>query len=422
MISGNHKSWKNIYRFDVLIALLVFALPFLAYIHLLFSDNNSGFAFFNREYMHVFASNRTFIWYFFRNLIPLILLSVWFLSTSKLYKFLLLPMIIMYIKSLFNYFYEGPTNLSGFIPSEGLGIIIWEIIGICSCVLIILLCDFYVFKNYRNQVLQISLKSIVNNNIQKTTEIYKRQVEKIRDNRNIYSNTSYLHRIMNIKLLLEVWMKKNMLLNENKFRKHKRRLPDSLVVFGLLLTISLWYSHYLVPDDLMYLEYGFIEIGSNGFDNVRTYIWYLSRKIVVILPMLIWYFHCTNWWRFAILSPVVIYSYQFWEATQDVQYLDAAGNIRTIPVIVLLVILLLFVSKIIKYRVDLLELHDTMVKEIDTIIDNGELIANKSFGFNLLRIKELRKEIAGESNQHRKLMRLISLRDELLKSSGKAIT
>ncbi|MGB5170694.1 MAG: hypothetical protein WBN69_04615, partial [Eudoraea sp.] len=155
-------------------------------------------------------------------------------------------------------------------------------------------------------------------------------------------------------------------------------------------------------------------IENNGFNNVRIYVWFLVRKLVVIIPMLAWYFSCANWWRFAILSPITIYSYQFWEVTQDIQHLDAAGNIKAFPIVVILVILLIMVSKIIRYRVDLLTLYDAVVKEIDSIIQNGELIANKSFHQNLLRIKQLRQEIAGESNQNRRLDRLIALREELI--------
>ena len=213
---------------------------------------------------------------------------------------------------------------------------------------------------------------------------------------------------------MELWLSKNFIFKIRNTSNQKITKNDFLAILMFCLVLLLWYSHHLIPEHLEEFTFGFINIDSNGFDNIRTYIWFLTRKLIVIIPMLTWYIICTSWWRFAILSPLVIYSYQLWEATQDVQYLDAAGNIKSFPIIVLVVIILIMVSKIIKYRVDLLVLYETLVKEIDVIIEDGEFNANKAFQRNLLQIKQLRKEIAGESNQNTKLIRLISLRDQLL--------
>ena len=103
-------SWKGKFRLDMVIALIIFIIPFFAYWHLYFSDVTSEFKIFGNNYPHIFASNRTFIWYFFRNSIPVVLLVIWFFTTSRNWKYLLLPMIIVYVKSILTYFPDIPTQ------------------------------------------------------------------------------------------------------------------------------------------------------------------------------------------------------------------------------------------------------------------------------------------------------------------------
>lgn len=407
-------SWKGKFRLDMVIALIIFIIPFFAYWHLYFSDVTSEFKIFGNNYPHIFASNRTFIWYFFRNSIPVVLLVIWFFTTSRNWKYLLLPMIIVYVKSILTYFPDIPTQAVDVKLLDFYNRNFIDLLVITLFIGLILLFDNFLFKAFRKQVLEISFDSIFFDNLKNKTKTYQLFIDKIRSNKNRYSSINYLYRIVNIKLLVELWLSKNFIFKIRNTSNQKITKNDFLAILMFCLVLLLWYSHHLIPEHLEEFTLGFISIDSNGFDNIRTYIWFLTRKLIVIIPMLTWYIICTSWWRFAILSPLVIYSYQLWEATQDVQYLDAAGNIKSFPIIVLVVIILIMVSKIIKYRVDLLVLYETLVKEIDVIIEDGEFNANKAFQRNLLQIKQLRKEIAGESNQNTKLIRLISLRDQLL--------
>lgn len=414
MLSEHKTSWRVKFRSDMVLAILIFLIPFFSYIHLIYSDTSLFIDLFGLKYLHVFPSNRTFVWYLLRNLIPIMLLIIWFFSSSKAWKYLIIIIVMIYANSLLKYVFMPlmkPILNKIFYVFDYTSITYGLILFFVS---ILVFLDFYYFKNYRAQVLNISFKSILIEHTNNNTYNYKNVLNKVRENKNKYTKTSYLNRIVNVKLVIDKWMKNSMLLDECRQVNKEINFKDYLVSVLLLTTSLLWYSHHLIPEHLEEFTLGFISIDSNGFDNIRTYIWFLTRKLIVIIPMLTWYIICTSWWRFAILSPLVIYSYQLWEATQDVQYLDAAGNIKSFPIIVLVVIILMMVSKIIKYRVDLLVLYETLVKEIDVIIEDGEFNANKGFQRNLLQIKQLRKEIAGESNQNTKLIRLISLRDQLL--------
>ncbi len=131
--------------------------------------------------------------------------------------------------------------------------------------------------------------------------------------------------------------------------------------------------------------------------------------------MILWFLTCQHWWKYAILSPIILYSYQFWEATQDVRYLDAAGNIKAFPAIFCIILILLMISKTIKYRVEILIMYEHLISEIDDLLKKGEFNSNNSSFLNIKRLKNLKEEIAKETNTQQQLARLMSLREELLK-------
>jgi hypothetical protein len=131
--------------------------------------------------------------------------------------------------------------------------------------------------------------------------------------------------------------------------------------------------------------------------------------------LILWFLTCQQWWKYAILSPIILYSYQFWEATQDVLFLDEAGNINAFPAIFCVVLFLLLTSKAIKYRVQILIMYEQLTEEIDNLFKNTDFKANNILYKNVKQIKRLKAEIARESNGKEQLLKLITLRDELLK-------
>jgi len=131
--------------------------------------------------------------------------------------------------------------------------------------------------------------------------------------------------------------------------------------------------------------------------------------------MVLWFVICRHWWKFAILSPIILYSYQFWEATQDVSFLDEASNIKAFPAIFCVVLLLLMISKAIKYRVEILIMYEHLTEEIEDLLKNTDLNANSVLYKNVKRFKKLKEDIAQETNAKQQLMKLITLREELVK-------
>ncbi|MGB5229134.1 MAG: hypothetical protein WBN55_12785 [Eudoraea sp.] len=183
----------------------------------------------------------------------------------------------------------------------------------------------------------------------------------------------------------------------------------------LVFTTLLWFTHFLIPKNKQILDFGIIQLSNNGFLNVRTFVWFLLQKLIILIPLVLWFITCQQWWKYAILSPIILYSYQFWEATQDVSLLDAAGNIKAFPAIFCVVLLLFLISKAIKYRVEILIMYDHLAEEIEDLLKNTDFNTNSVLYKNVKRFKKLKEDIAQESNTQQQLIKLITLREELVK-------
>ncbi|MGB5359459.1 MAG: hypothetical protein WBN27_05895, partial [Eudoraea sp.] len=156
------------------------------------------------------------------------------------------------------------------------------------------------------------------------------------------------------------------------------------------------------------MDFGIIQLSNNGFLNVRTFVWFLLQKLIILIPLVLWFITCQQWWKYAILSPIILYSYQFWEATQDVSLLDAAGNIKAFPAIFCVVLLLFLISKAIKYRVEILIMYDHLAEEIEDLLKNTDFNTNSVLYKNVKRFKKLKEDIAQESNTQQQLIKLIT--------------
>jgi hypothetical protein len=128
----------------------------------------------------------------------------------------------------------------------------------------------------------------------------------------------------------------------------------------------------------------------------------------------VWFITSLNWWRYSILSPLIIYSYQFWEAFQDVQIIEAYGNLRIMPLVILNVAIVLLISKLVKYRADLLEVYENVNVEMEEILQH--LIKQPYKGVSDA-LKDLKKE-SGQTQKKFYRKKLKALERELTSKLG----
>lgn len=406
-------NWHKKYKSDVLIAITIAVLPFLAYTHLLFSNELKAFIFFGNELAHSFLSNSTFVWYLFRDIIPFALLVIWFSTITMRWKYFLVPLFILYLNNVLDYLFNSFRINTLQLIYDGNSILMVKVLIIGLIIGAIFLCDSYYFKHYQRRLLEISIKSLLKSNIKNSNNVYSEKLHSLIEKKDSLTRTRYLKKIYNAKLILENRLNISKGKSIAEFNNKKGRL-NLLVICVLVFTTLLWFSHYLIPAEQLW-NLGIMEFHSNGFTDVQIFLWFLIRKLIAIIPMTLWFLTCQQWWKYAILSPIILYTYQFWEATQDINALDAAGNIKAFPAIFCVVLFLFVISKAIKYRVQILTMYEQLTEEIENLFKNTDFNANTVLYKNIKQIKIHKEEIDRETNAREQLIKLITLRDELVK-------
>ena len=403
-------NWQKKYRSDILIALAIAVLPFLGYTHLLFSNDHKAILLFGIEFSHPLLNNSTFVWYLLKSIIPFTLLMIWFTTISMRWKYLIVPLSVLYLKDTLDNLFEPISRYSFHLVYFDNYSFTIKVLIISSTIIIIFFLDSYYFKHYRIRQLEISFKSLIIRNL---NSVYRQNIQYLIVNRNKINSTSYLRKIYNAHLILEKRLKKNIDTTVPQLNNRIIRI-NLLMSSTLIITTLLWFMHYLIPEKQVW-DLGIVQLNNNGFLNVRIFIWFLLQKLIILIPLVLWFITCQQWWKYAIFSPIILYSYQFWEATQNVYSLDAAGNIKAFPAIFCVVLLLLVISKAIKYRVEILIMYEHLAEEIEDLLKNADFNANSVLYKNVKRFKKLKEDVAQETNAQQQLMKLITLREELVK-------
>lgn len=157
----------------------------------------------------------------------------------------------------------------------------------------------------------------------------------------------------------------------------KRILIESTVVFCIILAPFLLKIYELFPSDSQFTTVLGIEIGSNNWNDVSTYMWFVFQKVVPLYLMFIWFMTCKHWWYHILLIPIVMYAFQIFEDVFDNDYIvDTENLLWLLPICVVLIPFVYFIR---------LKLYDKHVHGIDLEAMDEEL--------RILKEKEaLRKE------------------------------
>lgn len=140
---------------------------------------------------------------------------------------------------------------------------------------------------------------------------------------------------------------------------------DYFIGLIILLFTSLLFVYELIPKDNQELSISGLEIKTYGFLDVKTLFWYVSQKLVLFSLMTTWFITSPHWWRWAILSPILFYSYQFWEAFQVTSQLESKGNLSVFPFVFLTMGLVFLMSKVIRSHSKTLDYKAFLEKELD---------------------------------------------------------
>ncbi|RNC90114.1 MAG: hypothetical protein ED555_11820 [Allomuricauda sp.] len=96
-----------------------------------------------------------------------------------------------------------------------------------------------------------------------------------------------------------------------KKEKKKRLIIEGVIALLIAITPVLFYSYKYTPTQTETLDFFLFEMGSNGWGDARTALWYYLSKLIPMLLLIIWFVTCKQWWYHAILIPIAMYGFQF---------------------------------------------------------------------------------------------------------------
>ncbi len=103
---------------------------------------------------------------------------------------------------------------------------------------------------------------------------------------------------------------------------------------------------FVILYNKVFEHYVALFISDYGFSSTVDFLWYLSLKMLVICPLVYWFLTEKRWFRYALLSPIVIFSMQLFNAiTNNEMPVDEIEIFQTLHFTVPLLLTLIFLAK-----------------------------------------------------------------------------
>jgi hypothetical protein len=293
-------------------------------------------------------------------------------------------------------------------------LILWQMkfIGLLLTFLficLILFLEHFAIKSIGQNRINPSLLELLKSSIKKTYKSLHPQLNLIRSQQNTNKKKNYLKRLFGLRLLLD-----NRLSDTTFIKKpfYLNKQFTYFLVFVLVLIPGIYYLHLFLPEGETQSSLFGIPINSHGFQDTSIFMWFICQKICILIPLSIWFIVSRTWWKYAILSPIILYTFQIWQTFQEVNNVDESESIKALPFIFIVVITLIVLSSFVKYYSKTMDIYEDISYEIEGLLDeiNPEkaLIIQKKSEF-----EKLKANITLEKGEER-LKSLLKLRDELL--------
>ena len=358
---SNLITWRKQFAIDLIMAISSLVLPFTIYIHLLFDQYADHFYVFGFKYSHDFDSNQTFVWYVLSSLVNFTYPILIFHTSFGNWRYLLIPIILyFYFSPLIEFIqYESSINalaspivIGGFIIFSLMTVLIYKLTSI---------------RKY-SESMNIPKNLVIRELLSSWCSRYNYHLSSLISNKSDFSLREYSYRIYYLRDLFNQKydsspLSRNMEFNQNANRKFTLLLSVILVFLTFILFIE-----YVVPAGKSYYRLGDFDFQSFGFKDVRTFLWYISKKLVLIFLVIIWFATSINWWRWAILSPILFYSYQFWEGFQTTSDLESSGNLSVFPLVFLTIAGVFLLSRVIRRISINLDYQEFLEEELENSI------------------------------------------------------
>lgn len=394
--------WKRKFIWDIVMAVLVVFLPFLLYTHLLFDNFADTITILGYEYYHGFNGTRVLIWFFITKLIAILLLILWFLNNYYWWRYFIFIPLALWIHTLVELIFELPNS------NENITVL-YSFLTILLIFLLLILIQRYLDKYEISMRISATLRNWSTTEYKKLYKQINNKTSSILNLNNRGDKEGKLRSFYFINLTIKGKLERYLI---TKKRGIQIRRFDIFIVIIMGLIPIIYYTPWLVPVGLKQYKLLWFTINSSGFNDVSTFLWFLGTKICILIPLIIWFITSQNWWRYAILSPIILTIYQLWEAVQPSIQTDNISFIQALPLIIIIVVFLLLISKTVKYQSKILDIYNVVSEEIEQLLqkvdDTPGVPKNKQI------LDYLKHKNNKEKNEKLKITSLIKIREELL--------
>lgn len=403
--------WQRKFIWDCIMSILIILLPFALYLHLLFDNEKESIVVLGFVYEHGFFSNRIFIWQILIKLIPSALLLIWYFNTANWWRYFIFVPLVTLLDTFFRYTFYFPD----FVENNFL---FFSTIFNCAILGTILILDVYVIKNLRNHRLDAPLKSIFSslkgNFLVKLG--HKPISFRVINPKIGITQKEYLKKLIPIEESLREKLKGFVLHDKLRFQF---QIFDIFILMVLMSTPIIFNIYSFIPGGEKLFKFLGLELGSYGFIDASTFVWYASRKLCVMIPCCLWFITCRHWWKYAVLGPISLSAFQLWEAFQNKsQLIDELEIFQALPFISLIIMVLLLISRAVNYQTKLLTMRDSINVEIDELV--GGIAKSPDVEAKRKKLNKIQNVSSLDASDRDHITDLIALKTQLLKEINTA--
>ncbi|NER15609.1 hypothetical protein [Spongiivirga citrea] len=388
---------------EVLMLLVLATSPFLFYLYTLAPEDKKIISLFGYDFeAKNFSDFNLFLFYVGNKVLPIILLSIWFIFNRNRWYILILIPLLMYHYQLA--LVLNTAEFGYFVSQWHLFYFVGSISIVVLLLLRILLINYFSLDDLRREM-SFLIDKIGKNFYKKTANVYQKLV----NNKSILSYKNQLYELLRLRHAVDNSGHVHLNLKEKKSNKWQDYFFSIMLISSPLIT----YSYLLIPEGTSQIDLFFFNLHSGSFLSVDVLIWYVLSKLIPFLLLSIWFISSNDWWKYAVLIPSTIYLFQFRSGMLSRSRVDEYEFIQSLPITIPIILLLIWLSRKMNYvsltKDLILEIEKEINRTLDQLANQEREKEKRSFTEKLAHLKATKSQYTKDEY----LLQMVKLRNEI---------
>ncbi|MFV9549626.1 hypothetical protein [Algibacter sp. PT7-4] len=143
-----------------------------------------------------------------------------------------------------------------------------------------------------------------------------------------------------------------------------------IVIFFITIPFLYYLYEHFPGNGIKIFQTKYFSLTSGGFRSVQSFVYHSWTKILIIISFSIWFFTSNNWWRFSLLVPISMYTYQLAGVlNQKTSYFDEFSVLESLFIVVPVIILHLIAAYKFNFLQNKKNALDLLDKELEDSIN-----------------------------------------------------